>query len=616
MKKPKLLYSCLAMILIAFALLAGCGGSASDTAATSEESGEVVVSLTDAPGDFANYTVDVLSLTLTKANGALVSTLPLQTRVDFSQYTDMTEFLTAATVPNGVYVAATMTLDYRHADIWVEDENGQPAQAGTVVDANGDPVQTLEVTVQLEDRNRLVIAPGVPAHLMLDFNLAATNQVDWGHPQAPGVTVDPMLVAQVNRNENKPHRLRGLLNSVSVQDSSFSIYLRPFYCLLTGSQAPFGVRTVTTTATTAYMINGVSYTGEDGLTAMAGLDALTPVMAIGDLMFDPLRFEARQVYAGSCVPGGTLDAVQGSVLSRTGDTLTVLGATLIRADGTVIFHDRVTVLLGEETTVTRQYSDLSYNIDDISVGQRVRIFGQVDESAGLSLDATQGYVQMLLTAVRGDVTGVAAEDPTAQLTLAVQSINQHRVAEYDFSGTGVDAAHDADPDDYEIDTGTIDLGSLVLDTPVKVRGFVQPFGQAPADFSAQTIISVADVPAYLKVHWTPPSDTPFESISDLGLVLDLDGAGAFHHLIRSWVVTNLVTDVDQAVTVVPREEGTGLFVIRDHGVVRVGLVFADFIEALQGYLQDGAVVHDLGAVGRFDDATATLTADTIDVQLR
>ena len=288
----------------------------------------------------------------------------------------------------------------------------------------------------------------------------------------------------------------------------------------------------------------------------------------------------------------------------------------MRADGTVIFHDRVTVLLGDETTVTRQYSDLSYDKDDISVGQRVRIFGQVDEGAELSLDATQGYAQMLLTAVRGDVAGVAETDPTAQLTLAVQSINQHRVAEFDFTGTGIDAAHDADPDQYEINTGSLDLSILSLDGPVKVRGFVQPFGQAPADFNAQTLINVADVPACLKVHWTPPSDTAFESISAEGLVLDLDGVGTFHHLIRSWVVTNLVTDIDQAVTVAPREEGTGLFVIHDHGVVRVVLAFTDFIEALQGYLQDGALVRSLGAVGQFDDASATLTADHIEVQLR
>ena len=102
-------------VLLLFGMY-GCSGGGSDTPAVSgqdNDSGEVAVSLTDAPGDFATYTVDVLSLVLTRANGDKVSTLPQETRLDFTQYTDMTEFLTAATVPKGVYVAATLTLDQR-----------------------------------------------------------------------------------------------------------------------------------------------------------------------------------------------------------------------------------------------------------------------------------------------------------------------------------------------------------------------------------------------------------------------------------------------------------------------------------------------------------------------
>jgi hypothetical protein len=67
--------------------------------------------------------------------------------------------------------------------------------------------------------------------------------------------------------------------------------------------------------------------------------------------------------------------------------------------------------------------------------------------------------------------------------------------------------------------------------------------------------------------------------------------------------------------VVSRADGTGLYVMRYHGVVQTMLVFDDFIEALQGYLEEGASVHALGGVGEFDDTTATLTADVIEVQL-
>lgn len=620
MKKVKWLQGLLATGLIIAVMLTGCGGGSSNTTAaadTQSDNGEVVVSLTDAPGDFACYTVDVLSLTLTKANGAQVSALPQQTRIDFSQYTEMTEFLTAATVPSGVYVAATMTLDYGNADIWVEDENGDPAQVATVLDTDGNPVGALTVTVRLEDRNRLVIAPGVPAHLMLDFNLEATNQVRFGNGGDPVVTVDPFVVADVNRSEFKLHRLRGLLDEVSLDQSAFSVFLRPFFCALTGNSHPFGQRTVTITDATVFDIDGQQFTGSDGLAAMADLAPLTAVVAVGDLKFDPLRFEAREVYAGSSVPGGNLDVVEGSVVSRQDDTLTVKGATLIRADGTILFNDTATVQVGPDTVVTRQFSMDPFNIDDISVGQRVVFRGELTDTDPLSLtlDVTQGYARMKLTTVRGHVASVSPDDATAQLTVDVQNINHRPETDFDFAGTGIDAAHDADPANYEINTGTMNLDALAVDAPVKVRGFVQPFGQAPADFNAQTLISVADVRAFMKVQWSPASDTALQSVGADGLVLDLDGVGAFHHLIRGWVVTDLTT-LGLPPTVIPRTDGTGLFVLRYHGIVQVMLVFEDYAEALQGYLEKGAAVQKIGAVGEFDDATAVLTADTIEIDLQ
>ncbi len=97
-------------LIVLFILLSGCSGSDS----LDSESGDVVIGLTDAKGGYATYTVDVLSLTLTKSNGVVVETLPLNTRVDFAQYTELTEFLTAATVPGGVYTKASIVRPFIH----------------------------------------------------------------------------------------------------------------------------------------------------------------------------------------------------------------------------------------------------------------------------------------------------------------------------------------------------------------------------------------------------------------------------------------------------------------------------------------------------------------------
>jgi hypothetical protein len=116
------------------------------------------------------------------------------------------------------------------------------------------------------------------------------------------------------------------------------------------------------------------------------------------------------------------------------------------------------------------------------------------------------------------------------------------------------------------------------------------------------------------VQWSPAGDTAFQSVAADGLVLNLDGVGSFHHLVRGWVVTDL-TALGLPPTVAPRTDGTGLFVLRYRGIVQVVLVFEDYAEALQGYLEDGAAVHKLGAIGEFDDASAVLTADMIEIEL-
>jgi hypothetical protein len=592
----------------------GCN-SGDESGATSNDSGELAISLTDAVGDFGAYTVDVLDLTLTKANGAQVSTLPLSARIDFAQYTEMTEFLTAATVPAGVYVAATMTLDYTNADIWVEDENGDNLQVETILDQDGNPVSTLTVTVQLEDRNRLVIAPGIPAHLLLDFDLKATNQVAFDQG-APVLTVDPFLVADVNRMPNRWHRIRGLLDAVDTSQSSFSLFLRPFFCALSGHGHPYGSRTVMTDEQTLFEINGASYEGSDGLQAMAALDPLTAVVALGELRFDPLRFEASQVYAGSSVPGGELDVVKGNVIDRQGDTLTVKGATLIRNDSAIVFNDQVTVLLGDDTVVKRQLSVDPFDKDDISVGQRVVIFGTLtdDNPLSLEMDATEGAAHMRLTTLRGTAVAVDEQDATAQLTMNVQRIDHRRIEIFDFSGTGTDSANDVDPESYQIDTGTLDLTPLQTGAPVKVRGFVEPFGQAPPDFAAQTIVTVDEVRTLMKVDWRPPTGEAFSTLASEQLVLNLDGVGHFHHLVRGWIVTDL-TELSQAPSVIPEPDARGMFVIRLQGTTQVYLEFEPFVEALIQWIDDGLLVNKLEAVGVFDDATAALTVGVVEIKL-
>ncbi|GMQ84216.1 MAG: hypothetical protein BMS9Abin06_0985 [Gammaproteobacteria bacterium] len=594
------------LMLTAALFMSGCGQQSTDGAA---DNGQVIIGLTDAPGDFVTYSVDVVSLTLTKANGAVVETVPLRTRVDFAQYTEMTEFLTAATVPSGVYVKARMQLDYSNAEIAVENDAGDAVPVASIKDTAGNDITLLDVDVHLAGRDSLLIAPGIPAHITFDFDLKASNQVDMSDALNPALTVEPVLLADVELETPKIHRVRGPLKSVDVADNSYEVIIRPFHHAVNDHHERFGSLTVATADTTVFDIDGVAYEGAIGLQALADKTTFTATVAIGHLKGNPIRFEASQVYAGSSVPGGTLDAVSGIVLSRSGNTLAVKGATLLRADGSVIFNDTVTVQVDPSTTVRKQFSMSIHNIDDLSVGQRVSILGVVTNAdpSALEMNAASGYAHMLITVIGGTRTS-AAPPP---FVVALQWMHGRSASMFVFDGTGVDMANDADPDNYEVDIGAVDVSSIISGAPVKLSGFVRPFGSAPDDFEAMTVVDVSAVRGVLATNWDPASAAAISAIDETGLTLNMTGAGQFHHVVRAGVRTDLAATVP---VIQPRVDG-GVFIISQGETAQLHSNFAEFVTDLTGRLDSGLAVKGLIARGYYADATNIHTSGLIVVRV-
>ncbi|HHH35894.1 MAG TPA: metallophosphoesterase [Gammaproteobacteria bacterium] len=602
------------------ALLTACqGGSDGDSAAAD---GQVVIGLTDGEGDFASYTVDVLSLTLTRANGSVVETLPVQTRIDFAQYTDMTEFVTAATIPSGAYVKAVMTVDYSNADIQVENAAGDivPVPLDHILDEDGNAVTTLDLSVRLEGRKRLVIVPGVPAHLTLDFDLAASNRVSFDDQGIPTQVVSPVLFADVELNKPKAHRLRGLLDEVAPDQDRFTVVMRPFRHLLSVRDRHFGTLEVETGESTLFEVDGTSYQGHEGLLALDNLSPLSAVVVVGDILRRPHRFKAREVYAGSSVPGGTLDVVRGNVVKRettaAGEVLTVRGATLIRRDGSIRFNGQTRVLISDTTRVTRQLSMESFSIADISIGQRVMIYGQwLDQPTDLyALDASNGHVRMMLTTLRGRVADPAVSG-AGYLSLGLQTIDRRPVTLFDFTGTGIDPDHDADPAAYELDTTTLDIAAYTPATPLMARGFVRPYGQAPADFEARTLMAVGALPASLAVNWVPPTGDAFLSLSGDGMTLNLTGSGRFHHVRQGGVVFDLSQGSGDPV-ILPTADGEGHYLLRQGHRVVLHTRFDRLVADLQSRLDGGATVAWMRGRGSYDANATSLTAEELRIILR
>jgi hypothetical protein len=294
------------------------------------------------------------------------------------------------------------------------------------------------------------------------------------------------------------------------------------------------------------------------------------------------------------------------VIARSGNQLTVRGATLVRSDGTFTFRDTVTVNVGA-TTKVRQQALMTTGLtkNDISVGQHLTAFGTLNTSIN-TLDATTGLVRLLVTSVAGTVNTTG----TGSLGMNVQRIQGHRITLFNFAGTGTSTATDADPTQYQVATGVLSLTGLTSGTPVRLLGFVTPFNTAPPDFTAQTIVNLVDHPATLVVNWSLPTAVPFISNTDAGLVLDLAGVGTTHYVWRGPVATDLLS-LSVSPTIVPANPIQGLFAVGSSGQVQVFTQFHDYSLALQQRLAQGQMANAVGAHGVYSDSSVTITADQI-----
>jgi hypothetical protein len=602
------------MIALTLAALAGCSGSGSEPTAgnppaPTSDTGTLLVSITDADGDFVSYSVDVVSVTLERRGGGTVEVLPAATRIDFAQLTDLSDLLAVATLAPGDIVGGKVRLDYASAEVFVES-GGQVVRA-TVVGENGAPLGVAELDIELAARNHLVITRGRAALLALDFDLAASHDVNLaGSP--PVVTARPYIVAEIEPVAEKELRLRGALVSTDVAANSYTVDVRPWF----RPDGAHGRVTVHTTASTSFEIDGVPATGASGLTALAAKPAGTMTVAFGTLSTQERRFTAGIVHAGDSVSGERVDAVHGNIVARDGNQLTVKGAFAVRRDRVARLHRTVLVNVGPNTTVLKTGAfGTVLDTNALSVGQHIVAFGALAESATdtipATFDATSGRVRMLPSHLHGVVNAAAP----GQINLDLRGIDRLGIDLFDFGGTGVTAAQDANPADYEVATGTLALASVTPGEAVRVVGFARPFGSAPADFEGRTVVDYREPPALLGIGWdTSGTTAPFLSMGANGLVLDLDNPsiGARHALLVGMRQVDLLT-LPTSPTLAPPTTGRALYGISVGRDIRLFTTFAEFNTELAAALAGGRPALALTASGSFDAASTTLHATHIAV---
>jgi hypothetical protein len=599
----------------------------------------VMMTLTDAAGDFLSYKVNLVSLQLKKSDGTLVETLPATTAVDFVQLIDLSEILSARQIPAGEYVAAQVTVDYTKATIMVDDGTGAGV-ALMPVDSTGAALGQLQMMVQLDNKNDLKVNAATASRIAFDFNLRASNVVNL---TAKTDTVSPTLAASVVPVDNKQIRVRGEISAVDTANSDYTINVDPFHDHDGNKLSPLVVHT---TVGTTFEINGQPFAGAAGLAQLATLPAGTITVALGNLQTSDQTFTATSVLAGSSAEGGGFDHVVGNVIARTGNTLTIHSARMDGRGGDddddfIAGNSTVNIAAATAVTAAGQSSATpAHSTAEISVGSLIDAFGTAskDSSGKVTLDATSGRVRLDFTRVQGALSGSGS----GNITLALKTIDRQPVSLFSFAGTGSTGGVNTDPTKYVVTTGALDVSQFSMGEALLSIGFVSPFGMAPPDFKAVTVASVVmgdnddhnncnssgdgnnncvnnAATAELDIDWNNPGTTkPFKSLTATGLDLDVTNSsiGNDHEIempSQTIDIKSLATDV----SIAGAGSGMTLFAInRGNGRETDNFgSFADFEAALSADLNGTTTALRLTAEGVYDAAGHTFTAQRITILL-
>jgi hypothetical protein len=619
----------------ALAVVVESGCSSSNTISN----GTPVITVTDSTGDFTSYVVNLATIQLTRTDGGIAYPLINVTnlynssgsaltgsgeRVDFTQLSDLSELMNAPAVPTGTYTSATVTLDYSTAIIAV-DVNGQ-SQIAKIVDATsttGAAPTAITFTVKFDPSNPLVVTQGQSTRLALDFDLAASSSVDLT-TSPPTVTVKPFMVVTAKPTDTKTIRSRGGFVTADTGAGSFIVNARPFHDPISA----LGAVSVQTTAQTYFNINGTAYTGAAGLAVLAKLTENMPIASygtIGSLAGITPVFNATAVYAGTSLESTIMDHVNGVVSARSGNTLTVHGATYITRQSVITFSNNATVTVSPATIVSED-GRIPPNLStaSISIGQQIDVSGQgtTDTSGNLTtLDATAVPAQVRLAPTTAWGTLNSGATPTS-LSLNLASLGRYAPGAFNFTGTGMGSGLDANATNYLVNTGSIDESATPVTTLLKADGFVNTFGAAPPDFNATAIALGSAVNSQLIVEWgTGGTTAPFTTTGASGLVVDLSNTKLITHVVRTGPTsvdpaTNLSLGPLTVTTASVDPNTIQLAVGNTTNGISVFNTASAFATQLGTTLNGSTAVHKLVAVGHYNAGTNTFTASRIDIALQ
>jgi hypothetical protein len=602
---------------------------------------------TDDANQFSSYLVTIDSVVLVGTLNGEIGAIEVPETVDFTKLTSLSELWATASLPIDTYTQAIITLDYTSAQISVM-VNGAPVRV-SIVDPSGEVPTTIAVTVNLDPANQLTLLPTFATsnalRLAFNYDMTASNSVDMT-TSPPTLTVKPYMTVATTAADSKLIRVRGPLINSSTSLGTYTVVVRPFFDEVNS----LGIDTIFNDANTVYTYGGLTYVGAPGITALSQASAGSTETA-AFCTFQPTTtpqagvlagiFHSVYVIAGSTLEDFYTEGIEGDVIARNGNTLTLRGGTVTANAAEVILYEDADsqVIIGPSTLVTADgvstLTNLNYN--SIAVGQHITARGLYSvNAAGVTVvDSTgstatnTGSVRLQSTELFGSLTSAAS----GSLQMSLQAIELWPASVYDFAGNGVSAAQDPVAANFVVNTGALTLPTLAPGDPVWVDGYVAPFGTAPPDFTAFSVPAEASVPATLAVIWTGTGTTaPFATLTSTGLTIDLTNPALGSGQLRIGANTINLATLSATPNIVPGvaapDPTTALPLFNPRFSVGPGAdaensstpiasfnTFAAFVTQLNTTFATPIPATQLVARGTYDTASNTFTASSIDVVL-
>jgi hypothetical protein len=475
------------------------------------------------------------------------------------------------------------------------------------------------VTVNFDPQHPLVISPNQSTAFAIDIDLAAMNTLDTSTSPITA-TVQPFVSASVVPvAQTGPMRARGLVVVSQPSLGNYIMNIRPFADLVSA----LGAVQVNTSATTYFNIYGVVYVGAAGLHAMNSPNVTNaPAVAYGtldDLSGITPTFNATSVYVGDDEESVLADFLSGTVSTVDGDSLTIWGVSYLNRYGELFYLNSTQVLVGAGTAVYQDgVAAQGLSLASISVGQQVTVAGQAVTNATTgeleSLDATpqdgfSGLVRLQSTQLWGTLNSAT----TGSMSLDLLTINNFEPTYFKFAGTGNSSADDAVPSSYRVDTGALNESALPAGTQLQVNGLVTPFGTAPPDFTASSVVPASAVPSVMVYEFNAGVVEPFTILSDVEMVVDLARTDRIHYIQTGSSRIDIST-LPQAPTITFASGTTPILAVgSDTVAINVYNEPVSFHNQVDSLIGAGDTFYRLVCFGQYDAATNTFVATRVDL---